>query len=71
MELFPDNEEIIRLYNTVRGQIRENGTPDLSAIINLLTLYEIEDKRSCFDYLMKCFNISFIIENEKDKKEDE
>lgn len=59
------------LFNILRGQLRENGAPDMVAINNVLSIYEIEDRRTAFDKLIMCFNIVISIEREKDKEVDD
>ena len=66
--MFPENNEIVRLFGILRGQRRDNGSPDMASVSRVLDLYEIENKREIFDEIVMCFNIVARLENEKDKK---
>jgi len=52
--IHPDNVEAIEIYGVVRNQLRVSGmgTPidlDFAAVEFIMDLYEVEDKKECFE----------------------
>lgn len=68
----PSNEEIIHIYNLVRGQVRTSfgGVADLdyNAVLSVIDLYNIEDKRTCFERVVYAYRY-FLREYEHNKEE--
>ena len=64
-----ENEEVVKLYWMVRTQVKLSPMGDIigidhSAVMNILKLHEIEDKRRMFDEILACFNIEQEVSHE-------